>query len=154
MDENPTVAEMNPFIKGKTSNKWKYHALPTQNPNGIAGDKELRDQQETLYERALKTKNYTLKLLRFGQYLHFKEDKWAHWGYTTAWGHFWPSFWGRLRALQGRADVLDPGCADLLDPRLRIPARGIAPDSPQVGGESGQARWTRCRIQLDATVRR
>lgn len=77
---------------GTDSSKWKWHALPTQNPDQdksttSPGNQEIKQRQHELFQRALDTQGTPLKLVNFGQYLHYLEDKWSHWGYTTFLGH-------------------------------------------------------------------
>jgi hypothetical protein len=80
----------------KSNPKWKWHALPTENPdvdkNEVSsGNQQIKQRQHELYERAMGEKNTPLKLFKFGQYLHYQEDKWSHWGYTTGMGHAVPN---------------------------------------------------------------
>ena len=82
----------NPFSSDTYENlniKIKWHALPKDNPvsdpqNGIP---EIKQGQDALYNRAMKETNPSIKLIKFGQYLHYIEDKWSHWGYTYGVGH-------------------------------------------------------------------
>ena len=59
-------------------------------------NKEIRERQEVLYDRALNQSNQGLRLIYFGQYLHFLEDKWSHWGYRDFSGHAEQTFWSYI----------------------------------------------------------
>ena len=77
---------------GKDTSKWKWHALPSENPDQdksttSVGNQEIKQRQHELFERALNAENTPTKLIDFGQYLHYLEDKWSHWGSTTFLGH-------------------------------------------------------------------
>ena len=81
---------------GQGSVKWKWHALPTENPDVDKntysdGNQQIKKRQKDLYDRAMKEKDINMKLFKFGEYLHYEEDKWSHWGYTTAIGHAGPN---------------------------------------------------------------
>jgi hypothetical protein len=69
--------------------KIKWHALPQDNPVSDPGKgiPEIKQGQDALYKRAMTEKNPSIKLIKFGQYLHYIEDKWSHWGYTYGVGH-------------------------------------------------------------------
>ncbi|WP_268541933.1 HYR domain-containing protein [Candidatus Nitrosotenuis cloacae] len=95
IDEDP---DTQPVRSGsdQSNPKWKWHALPTENPdtdkNAVSkGNQQIKQRQHELYERAMNEKNTPLKLFKFGQYLHYQEDKWSHWGYTTGMGHAVPN---------------------------------------------------------------
>ncbi|MEH6544128.1 MAG: hypothetical protein V7721_09315 [Porticoccaceae bacterium] len=83
---------------GDDSAKSKWHALPTINPEKfVAGAGSIKTRQGQLWKRAEKETNPTLRLIYFGQYLHYLEDKWAHWGYTTSIGHGHATFFSWLK---------------------------------------------------------
>lgn len=95
IDEDP---DTQPIRSGsdKSNPKWKWHALPTDNPdvdkNEVSkGNQQIKQRQHELYDRAMNEKDTTMKLFKFGQYLHYQEDKWSHWGYTTGMGHAVPN---------------------------------------------------------------
>lgn len=95
MDEDSETA---PVRTGsdKDNPKWKWHALPTENPdvdkNQVSsGNQQIKQRQHELYDRALNEKDTGMRLFKFGQYLHYQEDKWSHWGYTTGIGHAIPN---------------------------------------------------------------
>lgn len=81
---------------GQDNPKWKWHALPTDNPDvgkdeTSSGNQQIKQRQHELYDRALNEKDTGMRLFKFGQYLHYQEDKWSHWGYTTGIGHAVPN---------------------------------------------------------------
>ncbi len=95
IDEDP---DTQPVRSGsdQSNPKWKWHALPTNNPdvdkNEVSkGNQEIKQRQHQLYDRAMNENNTPMKLFKFGQYLHYQEDKWSHWGYTTGMGHAVPN---------------------------------------------------------------
>ncbi|MBI5698673.1 MAG: hypothetical protein HZC29_09415 [Thaumarchaeota archaeon] len=95
IDEDP---DTQPVRSGsdKSNPKWKWHALPTENPDvdkdeTSSGNQQIKQRQHKLYDRAMNEKNTPMKLFKFGQYLHYQEDKWSHWGYTTGMGHAVPN---------------------------------------------------------------
>lgn len=82
----------NPFSSDTYENlniKIKWHALPQDNPvtDPSKGVLEIKYGQDMLYDRVNKETNPSTKLIKFGQYLHYMEDKWSHWGYTYEIGH-------------------------------------------------------------------
>ena len=82
----------NPFSSDTYDNlniKIKWHALPEDNPvtDPSKGIPEIKYGQDMLYDRVSKEANPSTKLIKFGQYLHYIEDKWSHWGYTYEVGH-------------------------------------------------------------------
>jgi len=95
LDEDPETA---PVRTGsdKDNPKWKWHALPTEDPDvdkdqTSSGNQQIKQRQHDLYNRALNEKDTGMRLFKFGQYLHYEEDKWSHWGYTTEIGHAVPN---------------------------------------------------------------
>ena len=95
MDEDSETAPVRPG-SDITNPKSKWHALPTENPdvdkNEVSsGNQQIKQRQHELYDRALNEKDTGMRLFKFGQYLHYTEDKWSHWGYTTGIGHAVPN---------------------------------------------------------------
>ncbi|NDB62508.1 MAG: hypothetical protein EB170_01300, partial [Nitrosopumilaceae archaeon] len=95
MDEDSETAPVRTG-SGTDNPKWKWHALPTEDPDvdknqPSAGNQQIKQRQHDLYNRALNEKDTGMRLFKFGQYLHYEEDKWSHWGYTTGIGHALPN---------------------------------------------------------------
>jgi len=81
---------------GKENVKRLYHAFTEADmeegpQQALEGSNEIQKRQLDLYKRAMDENIKTKKLLYFGQYLHYLEDKWSHWGYTYGSGHAWPN---------------------------------------------------------------
>jgi len=95
MDEDSETAPVRTG-SGTDNPKWKWHALPTEDPDvdknqPSSGNQQIKQRQHDLYNRALNEKDTGMRLFKFGQYLHYEEDKWSHWGYTTGIGHALPN---------------------------------------------------------------
>lgn len=95
IDEDPDTQPVRSGT-GTDNPKWKWHALPTKNPDvdkndASSGNQQIKQRQHELYDRALNDKDASMRLFKFGQYLHYQEDKWSHWGYTTGAGHAIPN---------------------------------------------------------------
>lgn len=97
VDENSSTQPLSlgdggPYLLGGSDDtiKSRFHALPVDSidDNPGASNQKMKQRQHELYQEALnEDNNKSTKLLYFGQYLHYLEDKWSHWGYSSYWGH-------------------------------------------------------------------
>ena len=74
------------------SQQYRFHAFPTQRPIATSVPQLIAQQQ--VLEARFRNGNRSEKLVRFGQFLHFLQDKWFHWRYITYAGHGGPSING------------------------------------------------------------
>jgi hypothetical protein len=61
--------------KPRVSEEWLWHALDKDGKMGAAGVIARRD---ALFAEALNEKDARLRLIRFGVFLHYQQDSWAH----------------------------------------------------------------------------
>jgi hypothetical protein len=66
------------------SRQYLFHALPDR---GVTAPTALADQQGSLVPEFANEPKRSAKLIKFGKFLHFLQDKWAHWDYVTGVGH-------------------------------------------------------------------
>lgn len=107
---SPFENGINPISPASWDNlniKSKWHALPNDNPvsNPTQGIPEIQQEQDILYKRVADEKNPSTQLIKFGQYLHYVEDKWSHWGYTVGVGHLFANLEGESPDNPGKTSL-------------------------------------------------
>jgi hypothetical protein len=78
-----------------SSQQHRFHAFPLDKDDNPIGD--LQAGQQSLETRFTTVANAqkSEKLVKFGQFLHFVQDKWHHWPHLTGAGHGGPTIDGQ-----------------------------------------------------------